>query len=331
MKNILGFFSLIIIFSCNTSSPNTLLKTDSVLSVLNKTGDKRGDVNFLNHPTNGYVVVLAPTLVDNNVFDVGLHTAGVYTYLENEKNGGVQTILVSQEQPDIFEQFIQKFKTEKPDLFSKLTFINDTTKQLVKTLEINSIHLDHAGEAIAFDKEGTPLYHLDEYRCQGEKLQRLHQTYYPRIIDEFTAPTYTIEMGKALPKELHKYVGHYLGKQNILMTFYPSPLSHACSIQMDDFTHFSEKKNLKMFGVSIGSDEQVNAWKMNQYVGLELVADSTGIISNDFNSILKDENGIIYSDRTVFLIDKEGIVTYINQDYDVKADLTNLENAILAL
>jgi alkyl hydroperoxide reductase subunit AhpC len=61
------------------------------------------------------------------------------------------------------------------------------------------------------------------------------------------------------------------------------------------------------------------------------LADSTGIISNDFNSLLREEDGIVYSDRTVFIIDKEGIVQYINDDYDVVADLTNLEEAILAL
>ncbi len=334
MKNTLLFLFVVIGWmACqnNASSPTPSEPSSSMLDVLKTVGDMKGDLNFHQTQTKGYVVVVAPTLADQNTFDVGLHTAGVYTYLENEKDGGVETILVSQEKPKVYQSFIDIFKKERSELYPKLTFINDTTGQIVKALGVNTEHLDHAGEAIAFDAKGNKLYSLDEYRCQGEKLQRLYQTFYPRTIEEFGKNSYTIEKGKKLPTELMKYVKDYIGKQNVMMTFYPSPLSHACSIQMDDFTHFSEKKNIKMFGVSIGTHEQVNAWKMNQYVGLELLADSTGVISNDFNSLLREDDGIIYSDRTVFIIDKEGIVQYINEDYDVVADLTNLENAILAL
>ncbi len=335
MKNNILFLLFAISFmACTNTDPSSnepVQKESPIIQSLKTVGDMRGDMNLFKTTPKGYVAVVAPTLVDQNIFDLSLHTAGVYTYLENEKDGGVETILISQENQETFESFIKIFEKERAELYPKLTFINDTTGQLVKVLGVNPEHLDHAGEAVALDKEGKKLFSLDEYRCQGEKLQRLHQTYFPRTIEAFAAPSYEIKQGEKLPVELTKYVENHLGKENVMITFYPSPLSHACSIQMDDFTHFSEKKNLKMFGVSIGTDEQVEAWKMNQYVGLELLADSTGMISNDFNSLLREDDGIVYSDRTVFIIDKNGIVQYINKDYDVVADLSNLEKAILAL
>ncbi len=331
MKHWIFYTFLIFIVACNTPKTTEEVQTSSTLEQLSSIGEMRGDRNFMNTSPKGYVVVLAPTLLDKNTFDVSLHTAGMFTYLENEKMGKVETILVSEESPQDFDRFMMAFKEQRSELFPQLTFINDTTKQIREILEVNPLHLDHAGEAMALDEEGNILYHLEEYRCQGEKLQRLYQTFFPRTLTDFQKPSYEIKVGEKLPTELLKYVENQIGKQNILMTFYPSPLSHACSIQMDDFTHFSDKKNLKMFGVSIGTEEQVNAWKMNQYVGLELLADSTGIISNDFNSLLQEEDGVIYSDRTVFLIDKKGIIKYINKDYDVMADINNLEKAIIEL
>jgi len=121
-----------------------------------------------------------------------------------------------------------------------------------------------------------------------------------------------------------------------LFTFYPSPLSHTCSVQMETLDELTLShlgtKSLKVLAVSIGSTAQIESWKFHQPIdGMEMVADSTGAISNAFHSVLEDEHQVIYSDRTVFLINKEGMVTYKNQDYDVRADLDLLEEAILKL
>lgn len=260
-----------------------------------------------------------------------VHLASFYTYLESEANGGVETVFIAVDSTKYFTAFINDVKNNNPLFYKEMTFISDVDSNLIKKMASKELHLDHAGFAIAYDANGNFLYEIDEYRSQGEKLQRLHQTYYPRAIVNHPKSSYEIVKGKKLPTELLKYVKPYIGQQNVMITFYPSPLSHACSIQMDDFTQFSEKMNLKMFAVSIGNQSQIKAWSQNQYVGLEMLADSTGIISTDFNSLLRESDGIVYSDRTVFIIDKKGIVQYVNKDYDVTADLTNLENAILSL
>ncbi len=332
MRNILTFLvAICLLYSCAPENGGEATVAQSDNNILRLLSDYRihGDDEFKSEV--GYVAVVAPTLTDKNVFDLGLYMAGFYTYLENEAKGGVETVLIASDSTRYYETFINRLEKHNPELFESLSFVSDTSGQLIQKIASESAHLDHAGFALAYDKNGEFLYHLDEYRCQGEKLQRLYQTYYPRTIAAHPSPNYEIKEGEKLPAELLKYVGESLGKEHVMFTFYPSPLSHACSIQMDDFTHFSAQKNLKMFAVSIGNDEQINSWKMNQYVGLNMIADSTGIISNDFNSLLREEDGIVYSDRTVFIIDKNGIVKYINEDYDVLADLRGLESAILSL
>lgn len=332
MKNIIFFIIILSIFSCqtenNTKGEPIVEKDNNILKILS-THQLDGDTKL--NSEVGYVAVVAPTLTNKEVFDLGLHMAGFYTYLENEAKGGVETILISPDSSQYYAAFVSGLKKNNPILFKEMTFVNDTDSTLLKQIASESVHLDHAGFAIAYDADGNFLYNIDEYRCQGEKLQRFHQTFYPREIANHPTPSYEIKKGEKLPTELLKYVEDYIGKQNVMFTFYPSPLSHACSIQMDDFTHFSDKMNMKMFAVSIGNESQINSWSMNQYVGLEMIADSTGVISNDFNSLLREKDGIVYSDRTVFIINKEGIVEYVNQDYDIAADLTNLENAILGL
>lgn len=330
---ILIITALALLFFCCQTEANkedkTVIKDENnILKFLAKQtldGDKqlKSDV--------GYVVVITPTLVNKKIFDLGLHFAGFYTYLESEANGGVETIFVAVDSTQYYSAFMADLQKNNPVFYKEMTFISDVDSNLIHQLKPESLHLDHAGLAIAYDADGNYLYDLDEYRSQGEKLQRLHQTYYPREIANHPKPTYEIVKGEKLPTELLKYAEDYIGQQNVMITFYPSPLSHACSIQMDDFTKFSDEMNLKMFAISIGNEKQINSWSQNQYVGLEMLADSTGIISNDFNSILREHDGIVYSDRTVFIIDKAGIVQYVNKDYDVGADLTNLENAILSL
>lgn len=332
MKNVLFFVCILSIFSCQIDANDpTQSAEENENNILNILSSHQVDGDTELDSEVGYVAVVVPTLTNQNAFDLGLHMAGFYTYLESEANGGVETILITSDSTQHYSNFISSLEKNSPVVFKEMSFVHDKDSSLVKNIAAASKHLDHAGFALAYDKEGNFMYHIDEYRCQGEKLQRFYQTFYPREIANHPTPSYEIKKGEKLPAELLKYVEEYIGKQNVMFTFYPSPLSHACSIQMDDFTHLSDKANLKMFAVSIGDEAQINSWKMNQYVGLNMIADSTGIVSNDFNSLLREDDGIVYSDRTVFIIDKEGIVQYINKDYDVMADLTNLENAILDL
>jgi len=327
MRNIIFFACILFFCSCQNEGKKQTnipaIQENNILSFLsNQTLD--GDKDLKSEV--GYAVVIAPTLTNKKIFDLGLHLAGFYTYLESEKNGGVETIFIAVDSTKYYTKFIADLEKHNPVYLKEMTFISDVDSSLIKKLAPEELHLDHAGMALAYDAQGNFLFELDEYRSQGEKLQRLHQTYYPRKIAKHPKPKYEIVKGQKLPTELIKYVDGHIGKQNVMITFYPSPLSHACSIQMDDFTKFSEEANLKMFAVSIGNETQIESWSQNQYVGLEMLADSTGIISNDFNSLLREHDGIVYSDRTVFIIDKEGIVQYVNKDYDVMANKLSNSN-----
>lgn len=319
----------------NKTATSQKVNLSPALQAIQAEGKLWGDDKVFDQKAKGYIVVYAPRLDDPYYFDHQLHIAGMYTYFEAEKGEKVETILIGKDDKAIFDDFIETTKSQHPDIFKALTFVNDTDSSLVKTLGLDADHLDHGGVAITYDDKGKALFQEIDYKCQGEKLQHMHQHFYPRKIS-FPATGYKIEVGKKIPPELNSYFADYMGKQNVLMTFYPAPLSHSCSVQMRTLGNFAvqnmESKDLKVIAVSIGSLQQVEAWQLHQPIkGLEMVADTSGSISNAFNSLLKDEHGVIYSDRTVFLIDKTGMVRYINKDYDVKADLDVLEGEIKKL
>ncbi len=311
------------------------LAQSAAIKAIKEVGNLSGDTAVFDRPAKGYIVVYAPVLNDDYIFDHNLHIAGMYTYFEQEKGEKVETILIGKDDEGVFNDFLKNAQSTHKDAFSELTFIHDKDSILIQSLKLDTTHLDHGGVAVAYDKTGKELFQETEYKCQGEKLQRMYQHFYPRNLS-LPKTAYEIKVGQKIPPELTKYFADYMGKQNVLMTFYPAPLSHSCSIQMRTLGQFAlenmETKDLKVIAVSIGSLQQVEAWQLHQPIkGLEMRADSTGAVSNAFNSLLKDEYGVIYSDRTVFLIDKQGVVQYINQDYDVRADLDVLENEIQKL
>ncbi len=305
----------------------------TVIQQLKAAGNLYGDTQCFDKAALGYVVLYAPTEVP--VFNERLHAAGMYTYFEKNKKDGVQTIYISKQPRLEFQTFIDTLQQKYPDFYKELSFIHDADSALIDVLKVDKEELQHGGIAYVFDKDGKELFSLDDYLCQGEKLQNIYQHFYPSDL-KFTEAASKIETGKMVPPELNTYFADYLGKQNVLITFYPAPLSHSCSIQMGQLSEFAvdnlESKKLKVLAISIGNQEQVDAWGTHQPIdGIELVADSLGLISNAFDSILTEANGTIYSDRTVFLIDKTGIVRYINKDYDVGADLDILEEEIKKL
>ncbi len=318
----------------NTSNKNSGTAASNVLAkTIAKTGKLWGDEAAFQEGAKGYVVIYAPTLTDDYVFDMELNNAGLYTYFEgHEKSPKVETIVVAKDDKTVFDKFIRMTKEKHPAIFRELTFVHDAKGQLLHDLALDAAHLDHGGIAVTYDADGKKLFQEIDYKCQGEKLQRMYQHFYPRKL-KLPKNNYQLTIGQKAPSNLTKHFANYVGKKNVLMTFYPAPLSHSCSIQMETLGGFGlknmETKNLKVIAASIGSSEQVAAWELHQPIqGLEMLADTTGKISNDFNSILTDEHGVTYSDRTVFLIDKKGVIRYINQDYDVGADLDVLEKEI---
>lgn len=348
MKLYIPIFSLFLLVACSTSEQNKLKENfvdiekiawqkpeSHFIQSVEAGGDILGDTKIFDHAAKGYILVYPPTLSDMNAFEHPLHLAGMYTYFESEKGKKVETIFVSNEDKAVFDEFIARNQKEHPEFYKSLSFLHDAKGELIKKLDIDADHLSHGGVAILYDEKGEEIFREIDYKCQGEKLQRMYQYFNPRKTN-FAKTNYEIEVGEKVPPALAPHCTEYLGQKNMLITFYPAPLSHSCSIQMrtlsDMATQNLESKDLKVVAISIGSLEQVAAWETHQPVkSIELKADVTGEISNAFNSLLTDEHGITYSDRTVFLIDKTGTVRYINKDYDVTADLDVLEQEILKL
>lgn len=344
MRSFFSLFFITLLFSCATNQDTSskienndqkfVKPNKEFISLIESLGID-GDQKLFERSATGYLLVYAPTLNDLNAFEHPLHLAGMYTYFENSEEKHVETILVSSDDKSVYNSFLEENKRTHPEFYNQLSFVHDPDKKLIELLKIDADHMAHAGIAITFDENAEEIFRQEDYKCQGEKLQRIHQHFYPREM-ALPATNYEIEVGNKLPPELLSYCKDYLGKKNMLITFYPAPLSHSCSIQMRTFNDIAtqnlESKDLKAIAVSIGTLEQIDSWKLHQPTkSIELVADTSGAFSNSFNSLLKDDYGVIYSDRTVFLIDKEGVVRYINKDYDVAADLDVLENEIKKL
>ena len=107
MRNLIILTSLLFLFSCKTTydkQKNTpLIEENNLLKHLS-TQTLDGDKNVKSDV--GYVVAITPTLTNKKVFDLNLHLAGFYTYLESEANGGVETIFIAVDSTKYYSAFI---------------------------------------------------------------------------------------------------------------------------------------------------------------------------------------------------------------------------------
>ncbi len=116
----------------------------------------------------------------------------------------------------------------------------------------------------------------------------------------------------------------FLGKQNVILYFYPKDDTPGCTIEANQFTEFANDfagVDTVVFGVSKDNCESHQAFIDKYALKVELLADTNGDLCEAYGVWQEKEKegvrkmGIV---RSTFLIDKQGILREVM--YGVKPD-----------
>lgn len=102
----------------------------------------------------------------------------------------------------------------------------------------------------------------------------------------------------------------YLGKQNVVLVFYPLDFSPVCSMQLPEYSGRADdfaELDTAVLGVNRDSLYTHKAWAAEYGIELPLLSDMNLAVARAYGVAL-DERGV--SKRAVFVVDKQGIVRF---------------------
>jgi peroxiredoxin Q/BCP len=137
-----------------------------------------------------------------------------------------------------------------------------------------------------------------------------------------SAPFFTLLDDKGISVSLAKF----LGKQNIVLMFYPGDMTPGCTVQLcairDDWQKFL-KTNTVVFGIN-SADSQSHTAFMNKYhFPFSLLSDKTKKVSGAYGA-LRTFLKLKLIRRTVVIIDKMGKIAYIKRGMPKNIDLIKI-------
>jgi len=109
----------------------------------------------------------------------------------------------------------------------------------------------------------------------------------------------------------------HLGKEAVVLLFYPGAFTHICTQEMCDVTSGLDKfKNAKaqVYGVSNDSPFVLEEWSKQLKIGFPLLSDFQHAVAEAYDVVWPDFAGLGKGTaRAVFVIDKEGVIQYAEQ------------------
>ncbi|OGU72246.1 MAG: hypothetical protein A2V93_05665 [Ignavibacteria bacterium RBG_16_34_14] len=122
----------------------------------------------------------------------------------------------------------------------------------------------------------------------------------------------------------------YIGKSPVVIYFYPKAGSSGCTKQAcairDDWNKF-EKNNIKVFGISTDTKEDIKKFVEDYNLNFPLLSDEDKKVTEQY-SVLK-ENGT--AKRVTFIIDKEGKIADILEVKEIDSHADYVFNATIKL
>ena len=111
-------------------------------------------------------------------------------------------------------------------------------------------------------------------------------------------------------------LSNYLGKENVVLAFYPADWSSGCTMEMCTIRdNFSKLSTLHAVVLGISGDYVFthHEWAQYQHLPIMLLSDHSDSVARMYNSF-NPKNG--FNKRTVFVINKEGKIVYEDMHYD---------------
>lgn len=130
------------------------------------------------------------------------------------------------------------------------------------------------------------------------------------------APDFTLRTKTAEGLQDVKLSDH-LGKENVVLLFYPGAFTHICTQEMCDVTqglHKYSQANAKVYGISNDTPYVLEEWAKQLKIGFPLLSDFQHDVAKAYDVVWPDFSGLgPGTSRAVFIIDKEGVVRYSEQ------------------
>lgn len=124
-----------------------------------------------------------------------------------------------------------------------------------------------------------------------------------------------------------------IGKQNIILAFYPADWSTGCTKEVctmrDDFGNI-QKHGADVFAISGDYVWSHYEWAKHHNLPFKLLSDHSHEVAKAYTSY---NDKTLYNKRTVFVIDKKGNIAYMDLEYSVRdnEDFDRLKDALSKL
>ncbi|MFN4218548.1 MAG: peroxiredoxin [Candidatus Bipolaricaulia bacterium] len=128
-----------------------------------------------------------------------------------------------------------------------------------------------------------------------------------------------------------------LGKENIVLAFFPLAFSPVCTTEMCSFRDSLAQFNslqARVYGISVDSPFTLNAFIKAHNLKFKLLTDFNKEISRAYGALYEDLMGLKgVAKRSVFVIDKNGLVRYrwVSEDPRQLPDLGAIRKALEGL
>lgn len=126
----------------------------------------------------------------------------------------------------------------------------------------------------------------------------------------------------------------HLGKDNVVLLFYPGAFTGVCTKEMCDVTSGLDKyknANAQVYGLSNDTPFVLAEWSKQLKIGFPLLSDFQKEVGRAYEVVWPDFAGLGEGTaRAVFVIDKEGTIQYSEQTPTL-LDLPNFEAVEAAL
>jgi len=109
----------------------------------------------------------------------------------------------------------------------------------------------------------------------------------------------------------------HLGKENVVLLFYPGAFTGVCTKELCDVTgglSAYASANAQVYGVSNDTPFVLEAWSNQLKIGFPLLSDFQKAVAKAYDVVWQDFAGLGEGTaRAVFVIDKEGVIRYAEQ------------------
>lgn len=127
------------------------------------------------------------------------------------------------------------------------------------------------------------------------------------------APDFSLKTKNAQGLQDVKLSDH-VGKQNLVLLFFPAAFTGVCTTEMCDITSslgVYKSLNADVIAISVDTPFAQEAWAKQENISLTLASDLNKEVTKKYDVLLEDLVGIGSSaKRAAFVIDKAGVIQY---------------------